>query len=34
MKLMEEAEEDYKNGYKLNEDNAIYETYPYQVRRK
>ena len=34
IKLIQDADEDYKNGYKLNEDNAIYETYPYQVRRK
>lgn len=28
--LLKESEEDYKIGYKLNEDNTIYETYPYQ----
>lgn len=31
-KLYKEAVEDAKNGYTINEDNAIYETYPYQVR--
>lgn len=31
-KLIEEATEDRKNGYTINEDNAIYERYPYQIR--
>lgn len=31
---LKEAEEDYKQGYKINEDNVAYETYPYQVRRR
>lgn len=31
-KLLEEAELDRKNGYTINEDNAIYERYPYQLR--
>lgn len=30
--LFEVAKEDYKNGYMLNEDNVVYETYPYQIR--
>jgi tetratricopeptide (TPR) repeat protein len=30
--LMEEAEADAKAGYTINEDNAMYERYPYQVR--
>lgn len=30
--IITEAKEDAKNGYSINEDNAIYETYPYQVR--
>ncbi|MCL9806511.1 tetratricopeptide repeat protein [Flavobacterium amniphilum] len=33
-KIMKEAESDYKQGYKMTEDNAVYETYPYQLRRK
>ena len=28
--LLTKAKADYKMGYKLNEDNTIYETYPYQ----
>lgn len=32
--LFKEASEDYDKGYKINEDNVIYEMYPYQVRRK
>lgn len=31
-KLYNEALKDAKAGYTINEDNAIYETYPYQVR--
>jgi tetratricopeptide (TPR) repeat protein len=30
--LLEESKQDYKNGYGINEDNAIYETYPYQKK--
>jgi tetratricopeptide (TPR) repeat protein len=30
--LINEAKKDAKNGYTINEDNAIYETYPYKVR--
>ena len=33
-KLIEEAKKEPKDSYFLNEDNAIYETYPYQVRWK
>jgi tetratricopeptide (TPR) repeat protein len=33
-KLIEEAKKEPKDGYFINEDNAIYETYPYQVRWK
>jgi tetratricopeptide (TPR) repeat protein len=29
--LMEEAEIDRNNGHSMNEDNSIYETYPYQI---
>lgn len=32
--LYEEAMQNAQSGYKLNEDNAIYETYPYQLRWK
>ncbi|UPT71951.1 MAG: tetratricopeptide repeat protein [Flavobacterium sp. JAD_PAG50586_2] len=32
--LLKEAKEDYKSGYTLNEDNTIYETYPYQRKWK
>lgn len=31
-KMVEESKSDYKIGYKLNEDNTIYETYPYQKK--
>jgi tetratricopeptide (TPR) repeat protein len=31
---IKEAEEDYKKGFGINEDNAIYEVYPYQVNWK
>ena len=30
--LYEQSKEDAINGYSINEDNSIYETYPYQVR--
>ena len=30
-KVFEEAQEDYKKGYKLGEYNTIYEMYPYQI---
>lgn len=33
-KLMEKAKSDYEKGYKINEDNAIYEQYPYQLTIK
>ncbi|MES2748750.1 MAG: tetratricopeptide repeat protein [Bacteroidota bacterium] len=33
-RLLKESKEDYKLGYKLNEDNTIYETYPYQRKWK
>ena len=29
--VLKEADEDFANGYTLNEDNIIYEYYPYQV---
>lgn len=32
IKLIDEAKQDAKSGSKLNEDNTVYETYPYQVR--
>lgn len=32
-KILEEAEVDLKKGYTINEDNAIYERYPYQIKR-
>jgi tetratricopeptide (TPR) repeat protein len=31
-KIIEESKSDYKMGFKLNEDNTIYETYPYQKK--
>lgn len=33
-KLMEKAKADLKKGYTINEDNAIYERYPYQINSK
>jgi tetratricopeptide (TPR) repeat protein len=30
--MLEQAKEDFKKGYKLNEDNVIYEVYPYQLQ--
>jgi len=33
-KLLEEAKKEPKDNYFINEDNAVYETYPYQVRWK
>jgi tetratricopeptide (TPR) repeat protein len=33
-RLLKESEEDYKKGYSLNEDNTIYELYPYQKEWK
>lgn len=33
MVMLKEAGEDYKQGYTFNEDNAVYETYPYQVSK-
>jgi tetratricopeptide (TPR) repeat protein len=32
-KLLNECEADFKKGYTINEDNAIYETYPYQIKQ-
>lgn len=32
--LFKEAKENAKSGYTMNEDNTIYETYPYQIRWK
>lgn len=34
MKLIKESKENYKKGYTINEDNTIYETYPYQKKWK
>lgn len=34
MKLLKEGREDAKMGYSINEDNTIYETYPYQKKWK
>lgn len=31
-KLFDEAEQDFKKGYKISEYNSAYETYPYQVK--
>ena len=31
-KLIDESKADYKLGYTMNEDNTIYETYPYQKK--
>jgi len=33
-KIFKEAKEDAKKGYTINEDNTIYETYPYQKKWK
>lgn len=30
--LFKEVKEDFKLGYKLNEDNVSYEVYPYQLQ--
>jgi hypothetical protein len=30
--LIEEAKADFNKGFMLNEDNTIYETYPYQIK--
>ncbi|ESU24519.1 hypothetical protein FEDK69T_09680 [Flavobacterium enshiense DK69] len=30
--MMKESKEDYALGYKINEDNVAYETYPYQIK--
>jgi tetratricopeptide (TPR) repeat protein len=30
--MLAQAKEDFKKGYKLNEDNVFYETYPYQLQ--
>lgn len=32
IQVMEKSRNDFKNGYTINEDNAIYESYPYKVR--
>lgn len=32
--LIKDAEQDGKSGYTINEDNTIYETYPYQIKWK
>jgi len=32
--LIEKAREDLKKGYTINEDNVIYERYPYQIKNK
>jgi tetratricopeptide (TPR) repeat protein len=32
--LQSEARDDFMSGYTINEDNAVYERYPYQVERK
>lgn len=32
LQLIEEAKADFNKGFKLNEDNTIYETYPYQIK--
>ena len=32
-KTLAECEKDYKNGLTINEDNAIYEKYPYQIKQ-
>lgn len=33
-KLIDESKADYKLGYRLNEDNTVYEKYPYQIKWK
>ncbi|PTT18701.1 hypothetical protein DBR27_00515, partial [Flavobacterium sp. HMWF030] len=30
--LIDKAKEDAKKGFSINEDNTIYETYPYQIK--
>lgn len=30
--ILMEAQQDAKNGFTINEDNAVYETYPYQIK--
>lgn len=30
--LISESKADFKNGYSINEDNTVYETYPYQIK--
>jgi hypothetical protein len=32
--LLLSAKENLQNGYTLNEDNAIYEVYPYQINKR
>lgn len=32
--LLKQAKLDYEQGYTINEDNVVYEAYPYQIRRK
>ncbi len=31
--ILTECEVDFKKGYTINEDNAVYETYPYQIKQ-
>ena len=30
--VLMEAQQDAKNGFTINEDNVVYETYPYQIK--
>jgi len=32
-KTLTDCENDFKNGYTINEDNAVYEKYPYQIKQ-
>ena len=32
-KTLNECELDFKSGYTINEDNAMYEKYPYQIKQ-
>jgi hypothetical protein len=32
--MRSQARDDFMDGYTINEDNAVYERYPYQVEKK
>ena len=31
--MLTACEQDFKKGYTINEDNAVYEKYPYQIKQ-